>query len=66
MGTLGLESVLVSDVVDRVGLAIIGHEGVGSADHDGLLFGADVLELTLLLVLLAVAGLVPRRARRVC
>jgi len=57
MGTLGLESVLVGDVVDGVGDTIIGHEGVGAADHDGLLLGAHVLQLTLLLVLLAIAGL---------
>lgn len=57
MSSLGLESVLVGDVVDGVGLAVIGNEGVGSTDDNGLLLGADVLQLALLLVLLAIAGL---------
>lgn len=65
MGALGLEAVLVGDVVDGVGLAIISHEGVGAADHDGLLLGADVLQLSLLLVLFSIAGLQTARRKMV-
>jgi len=36
MGTLGLETVLIGDVVDGVGDTIIGHEGEGSTDGEAL------------------------------
>ncbi|KRK01272.1 uncharacterized protein Dyak_GE28983 [Drosophila yakuba] len=57
MGTLGLESVLIGDVVDGVGLAIIGHKGEGTLDGEGLQFRASVLQLTLLLSSNTIAGL---------
>jgi len=57
MGTLGLESVLIGDVVDFVGLAIIGNEAEGSLDSKGLVVGVRVLQLSLSVSRLAIAGL---------
>jgi len=57
MGSLGLESVLIGDVVDGVGDTIIGHEGEGSTDGEALVLGSNVVQLTFGLSLLAVASL---------
>lgn len=57
MGALGLESVLVGDVGDRVDDAVGARVGVGAADDERLVFGAGVDQLALLLLALAVAGL---------
>lgn len=65
MGTLRLESVLVSDVVDGVHLTIITGERVRATDDQGLNIIAQLLQLRLLLALVAIAGLetVERRTR---
>lgn len=57
MGALRLETVLIGQVVDGVGLAIVADIGVGAAHHQGLVVSAHVLQLALLLVRLAVARL---------
>lgn len=44
MGTLGLETVLISDVVDGVNLAIITGVRVWTLNGDSFLFGAQVLD----------------------
>jgi len=57
MGTLGLESVLIGDVVDSVGDTIIAQEGERSTDGDGLILGSGVYQMTRLLLLRSIAGL---------
>lgn len=57
MVSLGLETVLVSDVGDGVGLAIIGNVVVRSTDNDGGALGAESLQLSLLNLGHSIAGL---------
>ncbi|KAI8040331.1 hypothetical protein M5D96_006271 [Drosophila gunungcola] len=58
MGSLGLESVLIGDVGDGELLAgLLIHPGVRSVDDGGLVLGTNVLQVTLLVDLGAVAGL---------
>lgn len=57
VGAGGLETVLVGDVGEGVLLSIITDPGDGSSHHQGFVLGADVLQLRLLLLGGAVAGL---------
>lgn len=57
MGTLGLEAILIGDVVDGVDLSVIGGEGVRAAHSDSLVLGTGVLQGTLFVVPLAITGL---------
>lgn len=50
----GLETVFIRDVVDDVGHAVRTYPGVGALDSNSFVIGAGILQLTLLLVLLAV------------
>jgi len=56
MSTLGLESVLIGDVVDLVGLAIISNEAVGSTHRDSLVLSSNVVQLTYSLSSLSIGG----------
>src|SRR5512143_1428640 len=47
MGTLGLETVFISNIVDGVGLTIISNEGERALDDDGFFISTNVLQLTL-------------------
>lgn len=58
MGALGVEAGLVGGVGDGVQLAVRGHELVGALDDSGLVLGALVHNITLLLSLDLVLGLV--------
>lgn len=58
MSALGLETILVSYVVDSVHLAIRAGVGELATDGDGLIFRASVLKSTLLLGRDTVASLV--------
>ena len=64
MSTLGLESVLVSDVLDGVGLSVLRvypAEGSLDAEDGAVLVGAgstDLLDLSHLVALLAIAQLI--------
>ena len=59
MGSLGLESVLVGDVVDGVLLSVSSDELVGSADLQGGVLQTDLLQLGGLSAGHTIAGLVP-------
>lgn len=54
--TAGAETVLIGDVVDRVGGAIWAGVGVGALHHAGLLLGTGVLQLAGFLLAYAVVG----------
>lgn len=58
MVALGLEAVLVGDVVEGVGLSVGRHPADGSADAERLLVGAGVLKLGLLLAGDSIARLI--------
>lgn len=60
MIALRLETVLIGNVVQRIGLSIGRHPADGTAHAERLLLGAGVLQLGLLLARDAVAGLVAR------
>jgi len=49
MVALGLEAILIGNIVQGVGLAIGSHPAHGSTDAEGLLVSAGVLQLSLLL-----------------
>lgn len=53
----GLEAVLIGDVRQGVLLAIISYPGDGSSHNKSLILGAGVLQLSLLLLGGAIAGL---------
>lgn len=57
MSALWLESILVSDVGDLVGLSIISNERVASTNYQSLVLTTSVRELCLLLPGLTVASL---------
>lgn len=57
MGTFGLETVHVGDVADGIDLSIGCRVRVGAAHGDCLVLGTGVFQLSLLLVLLAIASL---------
>lgn len=57
MGTLGLEAVLIGQVLNAVGLTIVTDIGIGSADNNSFVIGAHVLQLAFLLMRLSVARL---------
>lgn len=57
MGTLGLVTILIGDVVDGVHLSVIGGEGERATHSDSLVLRAGVLQGTLLVVPLAITGL---------
>lgn len=57
MGTLGLESVLVGDVVHGVDLSVSAGEGVRSTDNQSLNIIGQLLQLSLFLAGLSIAGL---------
>jgi len=56
VGAGGLETILVGDVGEGVLLAIVTDPGDGSSHHQGLVLGAGVLQLSLLLLGGAIAG----------
>lgn len=58
MVSLGLEAVLIGNVVQGIGLTIGSHPADRAADAKGLLIGASVLELSLLLAGDAITGFV--------
>ena len=58
MSAFGLESVLVGDVVDGVGLAVVSDEAVRSTDADDSVFNSAGLDLGGLVARLAVGQLV--------
>ena len=58
MSTLGLETVLIGNIVDGVGLTIITNILELASDGDGFIFAANVLQLTGFLVAGAIAGCV--------
>lgn len=57
MGTLGLESVLVGDVVYGVNLSVSAGEGVRSTDNQSLDIIGQLLQLSLFLAGLSITGL---------
>ena len=63
MGSLGLESVLVGDVVDGVLLSVSSDELVGSADLQGGVLQTDLLQLGRLSAGHTIAGLVPEESK---
>ena len=63
MGSLGLESVLVGDVVDDVLLSVGGDESVGSADLQGGVLQTNILQLGRLSAGHTIAGLVPEESK---
>jgi len=58
VGALRLEAVLVGDVGDGVGLAVVGREGEGTLGGDALVLASRVPQLTLFLGFDTIAGLV--------
>ena len=58
MSALGLETVLVGDVADRVDHTVVAKVREGAADLNGLVFTAYVLEDSLLRRGLAVAAFI--------
>lgn len=56
MGTLGLVTVLVGNIFDFVGLAIIADIFEGALHSDGFIFGANVFQVTGLMGTSAIAG----------
>lgn len=65
MVSLWLEAVLIGQVVQRVGLAIIGHPRDGSSDGQSFGLSTDVLELGLLAARGAIAGLITARRQAI-
>jgi len=63
MVTLGLETVLIGNIVQGVGLAIGSHPADGSTDAEGFLVGAGVLQLSLLLAGDSITGFVTGREK---
>lgn len=57
MGALWLEAVLIGHIVDSVDLAILSGKGVRATDRDRFVLAASIVQDTLFIVLLAVAGL---------
>ena len=57
MGSLGLESIFISNVCDCVDNTIISGVWVWSTDNDSFLISSDVLQLSFFLVRFAIAGL---------
>ena len=57
MSTLRLETVLIGDIVDGVGLTIISNKGEATLDGDGFIFSSDIFQFTFFLMLGTITGL---------
>lgn len=57
MSTFGLEAILIGNIINGIGLAIISYKRIWATNHNCLIFGTDIFQLTFLIVGLTIAGL---------